>query len=90
MERSHTHAPYRRSDIHIGHSIMQRFWISLSVALAIAVPPAYAGKLGSVEQAAKTYIAKKEVTGGGSRGIASAGHGKASTIMGKGKKLLGK
>ena len=68
---------------------MQRFWISLSMALVIAVPPAYAGKLGSVEQAAKTYIAKKE-SGGDSHGIAGVGHGKASTMMGKGKKLLGK
>lgn len=68
---------------------MQRFWISLSIALATVVPPAYAGKLGSVEQAAKILIVKKETTGGG-HGIASAGHGKGSSILGKGKKLLGK
>jgi hypothetical protein len=83
----------------MGQRIMYRFWISLPVALALAVPSAYAGKLASIEQTAKTYIAKKD-TGGSSRtianqgiasrGIASGGHGKASGFLSKGKKLLGK
>ncbi|HEX3974497.1 MAG TPA: hypothetical protein VHX19_24395 [Stellaceae bacterium] len=76
----------------IGH----RFWISLPIALALAAPAAYAGKLDSVEQAAKTFVAKKESRSGGSHGLGghaiagAAGHGKVSQIVGKGKKLIGK
>jgi hypothetical protein len=33
---------------------MHRFEISLPIALALAAPSAYAGKLDAVEQAAKT------------------------------------
>jgi hypothetical protein len=70
---------------------MHRFWISLTVVLALLAPSAYAGKLASIEQAAKTYIAKKGSSGGGSHGIASAsGHGKAGGLLSKGKKLIGK
>jgi hypothetical protein len=64
---------------------MHRFWITLPIALALVAPPALAGKLDSVERAAKTYIAKKD--------SGSASHGKASRagqILGKGKKILGK
>jgi len=69
---------------------MQRFWIILPIMLALIAPSAHAGKLDSVEQAAKTYIAKKETTST-SHGLAGAtGHGKASGLLGKGKKLLGK
>jgi hypothetical protein len=69
---------------------MRRFWIILPIAVALVAPPAFAGKLDSVERAAKTYIAKKG-SGGISHGKAS--HGKASHASGllsKGKKLLGK
>lgn len=73
---------------------MQRFWIALPIALALAVPSAYAGKLDSAKQAVKTYVAKKESgvakPGKASHGVASASHGKASGIVAKGKKLLGK
>ena len=68
---------------------MQRFWIVLPVALALAASTADAGKLGSAEKAAKTYIAKKEA-GKATHGIAGAEHGKAGGLLGKGKKLLGK
>jgi hypothetical protein len=69
---------------------MHRFWIVLPLALAFAAP-AHAGKLGSVEQAAKTYVAKKETTGGSSHhAVAGVSHGKASQLLGKGKKILGK
>ena len=69
---------------------MQRFWMTLSIALALAAPPAFAGKLDAVTQAAKTYVAKKETTGGGNRGLASSGQGKAGRVLSQGKKLTGK
>ena len=68
---------------------MQRFWIALPIALALAAPSAHAGKLDSAKQAVKTFVAKKEA-GKASHGIAHPSHGKASGIVAKGKKLLGK
>jgi len=73
---------------------MHRFWITspiatLAIALALAAPPAFAGKLDSIKQAAQTYIAKKQ-SGSASHGITGGSHGKAGQFLGKGKKLLGK
>jgi hypothetical protein len=69
---------------------MYRFWITLPIAMALAAPAAHAGKLGSIEQAAKTYVAKKETGGSARHGIAGISHGKASQVLSKGKKILGK
>lgn len=68
---------------------MHRFWITLPIVLALVAPPAFADKLDSIKQAAQTYIAKKE-SGHGSAGITGGSHGKASQVLSKGKKLLGK
>jgi hypothetical protein len=72
---------------------MRRFWITLPIAFALAASTAYAGKLDSVEQTAKTYIAKKETTNSAGHGVTRISHGKAgkaSQLLGKGKKILGK
>jgi hypothetical protein len=76
--------------------IRHRFWSSLAIALALAAPSAYAGKLDSVAQAAKTYVAKKDTKPGPSRSLGNhavagaAGHGKASQIVSTSQKLIGK
>jgi hypothetical protein len=69
---------------------MHRFWIVLPVALALAAPAAYAGKLDTIEKAAKTVIVKKETSKSTHGLLGGNSHGKAGGILSKGKKLLGK